>query len=203
MVLISCSFPAMSLVLVLYNFLCSILSLYSFCIVLRAYYHGGLLYTFAMKHDADVEHAFAVYVSTKHLELLDTVFMILRHKQRQITFLHVYHHTSILLLSDYAFRFTPWPAIGVMLGMNSFVHVFLYLYYGQSALQPAQRPQWKQRMTQLQLFQFAVGFFHSLFGYLHHGFCIFSIFYDVSMMALFGNFYYQAFLKVKREKKIE
>ena len=73
----------------LYNFLCSILSLYSFCIVLRAYYHGSLLYTFAMKHDADVEHAFAVYVSTKHLELLDTVFMILRHKQRQITFLHV------------------------------------------------------------------------------------------------------------------
>ncbi|XP_029205627.2 elongation of very long chain fatty acids protein 5-like [Acropora millepora] len=190
-------------VLVLYNFLCSILSLYSFCIVLRAYYRGGLLYTFAMKDDADVEHAFAVYVCTKHLELLDTVFMILRHKQRQITFLHVYHHTSILLLSDYAFRFTPWPAIGVMLGMNSFVHVFLYLYYGQSALQPAQRPQWKQRMTQLQLFQFAVGFFHSLFGYLHHGFCIFSIFYDVSMMALFGNFYYQAFLKVKREKKIE
>ena len=73
----------------LYNFLCSILSLYSFCIVLRAYYRGGLLYTFAMKHDADVEHAFAVYVCTKHLELLDTVFMILRHKQRQITFLHV------------------------------------------------------------------------------------------------------------------
>ncbi|XP_068706910.1 very long chain fatty acid elongase 5-like [Montipora capricornis] len=190
-------------VLVAYNFICSVLSLYSFGVIVKAYYQGGLLYTFAMVHDADVKHAFVVYVFTKYLELLDTVFMILRHRQRQITFLHVYHHTSILLLSDYALRFTPWPAIGVMLGMNSFVHVFLYLYYGQSALQPAQRPQWKQRMTQLQLFQFVVGLIHAWFGYLHHGFCIFAIFYDMSMMALFGNFYYHAFVKVKLNKKNE
>ena len=115
----------------------------------------------------------------------------------------MYHHASILLLSDYAYHVTPWPAIGVMLGLNSFVHVFLYLYYGQSALNPSQRPQWKQQMTQLQMFQFVIGIIHSSVGYLHHGFCVYSIFYGFSMLGLFGNFYYHAFLKVKRDKKIE
>lgn len=190
-------------VLVVYNFLCSTLSLYSLAVVIKSFYQGGLLYTFAMVPDPDVKHAFFIYWITKHLELLDTVFMILRHRQRQITFLHVYHHASILLLSDYAYHFNPWPAIGVMLGLNSFVHVFLYLYYGQSALNPSQRPQWKQQMTQLQMFQFVIGLIHSSVGYLHHGFCVYSIFYGFSMLGLFGNFYYRAFLKVRRDKKIE
>ncbi|PFX17807.1 elongation of very long chain fatty acids protein 5-like [Stylophora pistillata] len=190
-------------VLVAYNFLCSALSLYSFVVIVKAYYQGGLLYVFAMEHDADVKHAFSIYLFTKHLELLDTVFMILRHRQRQITFLHVYHHASILLLSDYACHFCPWPAIGVMLGMNSFVHVFLYLYYGQAALNPTQRPLWKRTMTQLQMVQFVVGIVHSSFGYAHHGFCVYSILYGLSMLGLFGNFYYPAFIRVRREKKSE
>lgn len=76
-------------VLVGYNFLCSVLSLYSLGVIVKAYYQGGILYTFAMVHDADVKHAFLIYWITKHLELLDTVFMIVRHRQRQITFLHV------------------------------------------------------------------------------------------------------------------
>lgn len=63
--------------------------MYSFGVVVKAYYQSGLLYTFSMVPDADVKHAFYVYLFTKHLELLDTVFMILRHRQRQITFLHV------------------------------------------------------------------------------------------------------------------
>ena len=54
-------------------------------------------------------------------------------------FFQVYHHASILLLTDYAYHYTPWPAIGVILGRNSFVHVFLYFYYGQSALYPTQK----------------------------------------------------------------
>lgn len=32
----------------------------------------------------------------RYIELLDTVFMILRKKNQQLSFLHVYHHTLIL-----------------------------------------------------------------------------------------------------------
>lgn len=34
-----------------------------------------------------------LYYICKITELLDTVFFVLRKKQNQITFLHVYHHT--------------------------------------------------------------------------------------------------------------
>lgn len=91
----------------MYNFLCSALSLYSLAVIVKSFYQGGVLYTFAMVPDRDVKHAFFIYLITKHLELLDTVFMILRHRQRQITFLHVslslrqrtpraFHHCNLL-----------------------------------------------------------------------------------------------------------
>ena len=78
----------------MYNFLCSALSLYSFAVIVKSFYNGGWLFTFAMVPDADVTHAFFIYWITKHLELLDTVFMIVRHRQRQITFLHVSLNTD-------------------------------------------------------------------------------------------------------------
>jgi len=34
-----------------------------------------------------------LYYIAKITELLDTVFFVLRKKQRQISFLHLYHHT--------------------------------------------------------------------------------------------------------------
>jgi hypothetical protein len=46
--------------------------------------------------------------------------MILRHKRRQISFLHVYHHSSMLLLTDSCYHLYPWPAISVYLATNSF-----------------------------------------------------------------------------------
>lgn len=36
-----------------------------------------------------------VYYMCKLIELLDTVFFVLRKKQNQISFLHVYHHTMM------------------------------------------------------------------------------------------------------------
>jgi elongation of very long chain fatty acids protein 4 len=115
--------------------------------------------------------------------------------------LKVYHHSSVLLLSDYSYHFYPWPSIGFMLGLNSFVHVFLYLYYGQSALYQTQRPTWKKHMTELQIFQFLLGLVHCAYGYLHYKFCVYGIFYGISMLGLFGNFYYQAYIQVKPVNK--
>ena len=41
------------------------------------------------KYDPLVTHALWVYHMTKYIELMDTVFMILRHRRRQMTLLHV------------------------------------------------------------------------------------------------------------------
>lgn len=45
-----------------------------------------------------IPNALWFYYISKAIELLDTVFMILRKRNNQITFLHVFHHSSMLLL---------------------------------------------------------------------------------------------------------
>jgi elongation of very long chain fatty acids protein 4 len=41
-----------------------------------------------------------VFYLSKILDFLDTVFIIVDRKWKQLSFLHVYHHTSIFLVSD-------------------------------------------------------------------------------------------------------
>ena len=45
-----------------------------------------------------------VFYLSKILDFLDTVFIILEKRWKQLSFLHVYHHTSIFLVSINLFR---------------------------------------------------------------------------------------------------
>ncbi|GLH03291.1 Elongation of very long chain fatty acids protein [Gryllus bimaculatus] len=51
------------------------------------------------------------YFFSKIIELLDTVFFVLRKKQNQVTFLHVYHHTITALFSWGYLKFLPDPVL--------------------------------------------------------------------------------------------
>ena len=118
--------------------------------------------------------------------------------------LQVYHHSSMVMLSEYACTYGNWPAISVPLGLNGIIHVFLYYYYGYSALNPGQRPAWKKNLTQLQLIQFMIGLCHMVVGYLQHGWCYYGIIYEMTMIWLFSNFYYHSYLKERATvKKVE
>ena len=145
---------------------------------------------------------YRIYWLTKLYELLDTVFMILRHKQRQISFLHVYHHSTMIILSDLVYHIYPYPAFTVYLALNSVVHVVLYAYYGLSALNPENPPKWKKFLTQFQIVQFFLDMVHAIMGYLYHGYCIYGIFYGLTMISLFSNFYYQAYIKAPKSKSL-
>lgn len=48
-----------------------------------------------------------VYFLAKISELLDTVFFVLRKKDRQISFLHMYHHTVMPMISWGATKYYP------------------------------------------------------------------------------------------------
>ncbi|XP_002736036.2 very long chain fatty acid elongase 5-like [Saccoglossus kowalevskii] len=182
-------------ILILHNVTCSVISLYT---------AAGMLYgilesksVFLKASSSTLYHFFYVYWITKNIELLDTVFMILRHRRRQISFLHVFHHSSMLLLTDFCHRYTPWPAIAFVVGLNSVVHVVLYAYYAQTAYDPSRAPAWKRNMTQMQIIQFLLGLVHHTFGYIYHGFCIYGFLYGVGMLYMFSSFYYHAFINKK------
>lgn len=138
-----------------------------------------------------------IYWLSKYYELLDTVFMIARHKVRQISFLHVFHHASMPFLSDYAYHHAPWPPIGFGLGLNSAVHIVMYSYYALTAFLPLHDFSWKKRITQLQILQFMIGIVMSCVGYAREGYCVFSILYPLALIGLFSNYYYHAFYKTR------
>lgn len=182
--------------LVIYNFSASLISAFTMC---------GFIYglsraesSFQKSESEILIPVYKVYWLTKLYELLDTVFMIVRHKQRQISFLHVYHHSSMIILSDVVYHLYPYPAFTIYLALNSMVHVVLYAYYGLSALYPDNPPKWKKFLTQFQIIQFLIDMVHAIIGYLYHGFCIYGILYGITMISLFSNFYYQAYIKVRK-----
>ncbi|KAF7279818.1 hypothetical protein GWI33_006701 [Rhynchophorus ferrugineus] len=98
------------------------------------------------------------YFFSKITELMDTVFFVLRKKQSQVSFLHVYHH-SIVLIGSWAYlKYMPGEQ-GVAIGfLNSLVHVVMYFYYFLAALGPQYQKYlwWKKYMTWMQLIQFGI-----------------------------------------------
>ena len=152
-----------------------------------------------MEHtEGPIRHAMLIYWISKFIELMDTVYMVLRHKRRQISFLHIWHHSTITLLADWAYTRSCWPAIVPIVALNSAVHVVMYGYYFLTALYPLHDFTWKKRITQMQIGQFLIAIVHGVYGYAYRGFCIYSVMYGVGMITLFSNFYYRAFLRPRK-----
>ncbi|RUS88772.1 hypothetical protein EGW08_003489 [Elysia chlorotica] len=150
-----------------------------------------------------------VYYISKFVEVLDTVFFILRKKNNQITFLHVFHHGTMMLNWWLCVRFVPGGCSFFHAMLNSFVHVIMYSYYGLSALGPRVQPflWWKKYVTWIQVIQFVIVLIHSLNVVF---FCDFNKFlsglastYAVIMIVLFSNYYYQQHVRRMKAKKRE
>nr|CAB3242222.1 polyunsaturated fatty acid elongase [Phallusia mammillata] len=196
-----------------YNFALVALNYYIVQQALTGSYNAGYSYvcTPLRKDSYDpnemkVANAIWWYYCSKIIELLDTVLFVLRKNTRQLTFLHVYHHSTMPLLWWIGAKWVPGGQsfVGVML--NSSVHVVMYSYYGLAALGPKVQKYlwWKRYITMLQLSQFCVAIYHTSMSlyvkcpspvWMHWA----LIAYAISLIVLFGNFYMKAY--IKRSKK--
>ncbi len=116
-----------------------------------------------------------IFFLSKILEFGDTVLMALKKNFHQISFLHLYHHTSIFAIWWIIVYYAPGGEGYFSAALNSFIHVLMYSYYlwttltskgGKAEPLPEgvkpPKPTWrepayyKEWMTRMQMIQFMV-----------------------------------------------
>ncbi|XP_063795402.1 very long chain fatty acid elongase 1 [Pseudophryne corroboree] len=151
-----------------------------------------------------------LFLFSKFIELLDTVFFVLRKKNGQITFLHIFHHSVLPFSWWWGVKFGPGGMGSFHAMINSLVHVIMYFYYGLSAAGPQFQKYlwWKKHMTAIQLIQFVLVsihitqyYFMPSCGYQFPIFIHLIWIYGTVFFILFSNFWYQAYTKGRRLPK--
>lgn len=151
-----------------------------------------------------------LYYFSKFIELLDTIFFVLRKKNSQVTFLHVFHHTIMPWTWWFGVKFAAGGLGTFHALLNTAVHVVMYTYYGLCALGPAYQKYlwWKKYLTSLQLVQFLIITIHiSQYFFIEDCKYQFPVFvyiimsYGCIFLLLFLHFWYRAYTKGQRLPK--
>ncbi|XP_036014092.1 very long chain fatty acid elongase 7 isoform X1 [Mus musculus] len=155
-------------------------------------------------------HTCWLYYFSKFIELLDTIFFVLRKKNSQVTFLHVFHHTIMPWTWWFGVKFAAGGLGTFHAFLNTAVHVVMYSYYGLCAMGPAYQKYlwWKKHLTSLQLVQFVlvtihIGqiFFMEDCNYQYPVFLYIIMSYGCIFLLLFLHFWYRAYTKGQRLPK--
>ncbi|CAL9707531.1 unnamed protein product [Knipowitschia caucasica] len=202
-------------ILILYNFSVVALSLYlCYEFVMSGWGTGYSFHCDLVDYETPQGYRMAatcwLYYFSKFIEMLDTIFFVLRKKGSQVTFLHVFHHSIMPFTWWFGVRFSPGGMGTFHALLNSVVHVIMYTYYGLSAMGPQYQKYlwWKKHLTAIQLIQFVMVTTHIcqyFFMDCPYQFPIFMYIissYGIIFLFLFLNFYYHAYTKGKRLPKV-
>ncbi|CAI5959516.1 unnamed protein product [Closterium sp. NIES-64] len=147
-----------------------------------------------------------IYYLSKYYELLDTVILVLKNKP--LSFLHVYHHATIVFLCWLWLTNTQSLQV-IAITINTGIHVMMYFYYFMHSI--GMPPPWKMFVTNSQIIQFMIGTFVSFpLIYFHftrptgcagfESFC-FNLFFNSSLLYLFVDFHIRNYGKAAKAAK--
>lgn len=154
---------------------------------------GNSFFNISGKFSSKIELWILVHYATKYLDMLDSVFMVLRKKGDQLSFLHVYHHCTIgviwgLLLhygvANGAAFFGAW--------INSLVHALMYFHYLWTSL--GFKNPLKPYLTMFQMFQFSLCIVQAVLAatfdnQIPREWCFLQLCYHMTLLYLFLNFF--------------
>uniref|UniRef100_A0A7S0WT84 Very-long-chain 3-oxoacyl-CoA synthase n=1 Tax=Pyramimonas obovata TaxID=1411642 RepID=A0A7S0WT84_9CHLO len=174
---------------------------------LNKYSFWGNAYNPAQTEMAKVIWIF--YVS-KIYEFMDTFIMLLKGNVNQVSFLHVYHHGSISGIWWMISYAAPGGDAYFSAALNSWVHVCMYTYYFMAAVLPKDEKTrrkylwWGRYLTQMQMFQFFMNLIQAVYCLNFSPYPKFLsqllVVYMVTLLMLFGNFYYMKHCASKKQK---
>ncbi|KXS18081.1 long chain polyunsaturated fatty acid elongation enzyme [Gonapodya prolifera JEL478] len=152
---------------------------------------------------ARLAELFWVFYFSKLPEFNDTLIMVLKKSTRQITFLHTYHHASMILICWMGCWVAPGGDCLFNCLVNSFVHVIMYGYYFFSMVGVKQVSFIRPYITRLQIAQFSSILVREMCTLLSYalgrptgfpiGIVVAETAYNLSMLALFLTFYRAAY----------
>ncbi|XP_058455920.1 elongation of very long chain fatty acids protein AAEL008004-like [Malaya genurostris] len=102
-------------------------------------------------------HFLHLYYLLKVFDLVDTIFFVLRKRQNRVSFLHVYHHTGMILGPFFYVRIYAGGHGAMLALINTYVHAIMYFYFFLTVYQPelSKNVRWKKFVTISQMVQFA------------------------------------------------
>jgi elongation of very long chain fatty acids protein 4 len=191
-----------------YNLYQCILNLWCVAAVIHEVYSNPMFQGIWGTYPEETPRAFRisflvwVHYNNKYIELLDTLFMILRKKNRQISFLHCYHHVLLIWAWFLVCRVGPSGDCFFGATVNSFIHVIMYGYY-TLALLGIPCP-WKKWITTCQMIQFCLCLSHSVYALVKGNappiLPIAQAFVMINMLVLFGAFYKKEYSQPKNKE---
>lgn len=175
----------------------------------RAYYAG---YTLIPCNDFNTTNppiGFILYVFylSKILDFADTFFIIAEKRWKQLSFLHVYHHTSIFLFYWLNTNVGYDGDVYLTIVLNGLIHTIMYTYYFVTL--HTKDVWWKSALTMSQMVQFVVMNAQAL--YLMYTGCSkyppritqAYLYYIMTLLVLFANFFVSSYILTggKKSKK--
>jgi hypothetical protein len=212
----------------LHNINQTVLSAYMTVEIIRQVYLNGFGFAnnaldTSNPHHLGMANIIWLHTASKLVEFIDTIIMCLKKNFRQVTFLHLYHHTSVFCVWWVMIFFACGGEAYLAALLNSFVHVVMYGYYLWATfarkLEGDEKPSflhpafYRPYITRLQIAQFVILFSVSSYDlfYLHFykkalvfspGAVFMQWGYTFSLLILFAQFYISAYLKPKKPAKV-
>jgi len=163
------------------------------CVVSYPNFYGiNIAYT------ANLRYFVYIHYLSKYFDYFDTFFIILRRKEnQQLSFLHVYHHSTIGLIWGFLLHNehgNGTASFGCLI--NSIIHLIMYSHYICTSL--GYKNPFKKYITRAQLLQFTLCLMHSLIvialeDIVPKQYAIIEFAYQTSMLILFSQFYYKSY----------
>jgi len=133
-----------------------------------------------------------LFYFSKPIEFIDTIIMVLKKNNHQVSFLHVYHHVATFMIWWGVIYYAPGGDTYFSAAQNCFIHILMYSYYFLASLKI--NAPWKKYLTQAQMFQFCLNMVQAAYVIYYptnypKELAYVLLGYMITLLALFGNFY--------------
>ncbi len=192
--------------------LCSYMTIEAFILAYRSGYTITPCLPYNKENPPLANLLWLFYVS-KIWDFWDTIFIVLGKKWNQLSFLHVYHHTTIFLFYWLNANIFYDGDIYLTILLNGFIHTVMYTYYFICMHTKDKKAGislpiwWKPYLTMMQLIQFVTMMSQGTYlvitqcETLNFRVTTSYVVYILSLFFLFSHFFVQSYMKPKKKKK--